>query len=407
MKFQFFTRHMTISSRRFVVVTFLTAGTLAWFFLLQVYIDDIFFGITQDDFWVDMCRALFFGFGIFSSLGGGLIGKKLDLKKFLLPWITLGMVSTISLALIQGTVSCVISSILLGLSLGLSLPRSIAFLADFTTVEERGRVSGTTILATFIIAFLTIVIARIPNSIIATIVLITVVRSISLLALILDKSEPGPPTEKTSVPNPTLKKIIFYIIPWMMFVVAASFAWNLMPKTEQYESVRALATVFRYAFIAIFGFVGGVFADRVGRKQPIIIGLIILGISFALLGFAMSPESVFIYLVASGIAWGLFLTIYLVIPGDLSISGSREKYYALGTIAPLIILFGFSMVDPAIFVDMSPSSFSQILSVILFVSIIPVLRVKETLEESKIRRRKMAEYTERVGKVVQEFKKSE
>ncbi len=50
----------------------------------------------------------------------------------------------------------------------------------------------------------------------------------------------------------------------------------------------SLGTVFRYVFIAIFGFVWGVVADRVGRKQPIIIGLIILGVSFALLGFAMS-----------------------------------------------------------------------------------------------------------------------
>jgi MFS family permease len=407
MNFQFFTGHLTISSRRFIAVTFLTSGTLAWFFLLQVYIDDIFFGITQDDFWVEMCRALFFGFGIFSSLAGGLIAKKLDRKKFFLPWIVLGIISTASLALIQGIVYCVISSILLGLSLGFGLPASMAFLADFTTVEERGRVSGTTILETFIIAFLTIAIARIPNSIIANIVLIAVVRSISLLALILDKSEPGPPIEKTSVPNPTLKKIIFYIVPWMMFVVASSFAWNLIPETEQYESVRALATVFRYAFIAIFGFFGGIFADRIGRKTPIITGLIILGVSFGLLGFVMSPESAFIYLIASGIAWGLFLTIYLAIPGDLSISGSREKFYALGTIAPMIILFGYSMADPAIFFNMSASSFSQILSIILFVSIIPILLAEETLEESKIRKRKMEEHIQRVAKIAHDVKKSE
>jgi hypothetical protein len=121
----------------------------------------------------------------------------------------------------------------------------------------------------------------------------------------------------------------------------------------------------------------------------------------------MSPESAFIYLVASGIAWGVFLTIYLAIPGDLSISGSREKFYALGTIAPMIILFGYLLADPAIFLNMSASSFSQILSIILFVSIIPILLAEETLEESKIRKRKMEEHIQRVAKIVHDIKKSE
>jgi hypothetical protein len=38
----------------------------------------------------------------------------------------------------------------------------------------------------------------------------------------------------------------------------------------------------------------------------------------------------------------------------------------------------------------------------LFLLVIPVLRAKETLAREKIRKRKMKEYVERVGKTIQE-----
>jgi MFS family permease len=209
-----------------------------------------------------------------------------------------------------------------------------------------------------------------------------------------------------SLTKTAYKEFFYYLFPWMIFVVASGLAWNLFSQNEAYLSAVSMGTVFRYAFIAIFGFVWGVVADRVGRKQPIIIGLIILGVSFALLAFTMSEVSVLLYLSASGIAWGAFLTIYLIIPGDLSPFGSREKFYALMTILPLIILFTLPLIDTASITNFSPSSFSQILSILLFISIIPVLRARETLQESKIRTRKMKEYTEKIGKIIQESKKT-
>ena len=406
MKFNVITGNLTISSRKFVAVTLLTSGTLAWFFLLQVYLGDILTSIVQDLFWVETGRALFFGFGILSAIIGSLISKKLDSKKFFITWIILGILSTLSLALIQGILLSLISCIMLGVSLGFGLPGSMALIADSTTIEERGRVSGITILETFIIAFLTIAIVRIlGEGILVMILLLTVVRMVSFSAFILDRSKNKPRKEKIRFPKSAYKEFTFYIIPWIMFAIAAGIAWKLFPKTDEYLTAISLGTVFRYVFIAIFGFVWGVVADRVGRKQPIIIGLIMLGVSFALLGFAMSPDTVLFYLAISGIAWGSFLTIYLAIPGDLSVSGSREKFYALVNL-PLIILFSLSMLNLSFLDSFSVSSFSQVLSLLLFISIIPVLRAKETLQESKIRKRKMKEYTEKVGKIIQESKKN-
>ena len=384
-----------------------------------MYLVDILYTLTIDTFWIDISKAFFFGVGVFSAIIGSLVLKKVNRRNFLITWVILGIISTITLIFFQGTLFCIISSILLGLSLGLGLPSSMAFLSDCTTTEERGRVAGLTILEAFVIAFLSLAIVEILDlGTIGIVILVTIIRAISFLALLVDKNEEISEKEKPGLVKSDYREFVFYIIPWIMFVVAASTASNvitayttddLIPNLESYESAIRIGNVFRYALIAIFGFVSGIVIDRVGRKQSIIIGLIALGIGFGLLGFVFSQTTILLYFMASGIAWGSFLTVFLVIPGDLSIFGSREMFYALGTIGPLIILFSFSMIDTAWLTDLirniSASSVSQILSIILFISIVPVIRAKETLSESKKRKRKMKKHIDSVGKLLQDYKK--
>ena len=159
--------------------------------------------------------------------------------------------------------------------------------------------------------------------------------------------------------------------------------------------------------IAIFGFVSGFFADRFGRKPAIIIGLIVLGVSFAFLGFTMTDQSVIIYLTTSGVAWGFFFAIYLAIPGDLSTPGSRERFYALINVLPLVLLGSVTFIPGLAEFTAYSSSFSQVLSLVLFLSIIPVLRTGETLPEAKIRERRLKEHVKKVGELVSESEKNQ
>ena len=93
-------------------------------------------------------------------------------------------------------------------------------------------------------------------------------------------------------------------------------------------------------------------------------------------------------------------------PGDLSVLGLREKFYGMGYILPIAIMFSLASVPVTkIFPRGSEASFSQILSLLIFLSIIPVLRAKETLPELKIRERRLKEHIEKVRKVVSESKK--
>ena len=406
LKLRILTQGVVSSSRRLMAATLIASGALAWFFLISVYLVNILTIIAPSPFWALTGQVLFVATGILSAILGGLVSQKIDRRKFLWSWIGLGVISTALLALCQGIVFSVVVSILLGLSLGLGLPSSLAFLADLTVIEERGRIAGSSILVTFIMAFLAMTIASILNSTLLVIVLLLIaIRSTSFFALVLEKTETTKTENETRLPKPDYKELSFYLFPWIMFVIASIVASNLIPSAEEFQWAITLGNLLRYAFIALFGFAWGVVADRNGRKQPVIIGLVLLGISFGLLGVSMEPISVFVYLALSGVAWASFLTIYLVIPGDLAIPYYREKSYALGTISPLIIMFSLVLLLSAA-PPISSFSVSQILMIIIFLSIIPVWRAEETLPESKIRKRRMKERLEKLGKLIEESEKT-
>jgi len=283
----------------------------------------------------------------------------------------------------------------------------MAILADYTVVEERGRVSGIIILVTFIIAFASMAVKQIFSlAPVAIALLFAVVRLSSILALIIDKSERvvSSAKEKIHLSFTVNREFLFYIFPWVMFSIASSLAWNVIPQ-QTYTVELALETTLRYIFIAVFGLAAGVMADRFGRKRIIYIGLVVLGVAFAMLGFSLSHTFVlwlhrlwYVYLALSGVTWGSFFVVFLTVPGDLSDPDSREKIYAL--IAGLFIAGAIPVPDVSRVFPVD--SLSQLLSIIVFLSIVPVLRAKETLHESKIRKRKLREHMERISKIIKQ-----
>jgi MFS family permease len=395
---------LTCFSREFMPAIIITSGTLAWFFVFQLNIDSIFNRVVTDTSWKIMAQFLFYSTGIISAIVGSIISRKVNHRRFLLSWVIVGLLSMISLIFFQGSIFAAIISVLLGVSFGLGLPTSMAKIANGVTVNRRGRIAGITILLTFIMAFIALSLNRVVGSGVTTLILLaTAVRSVSILGFINIKRSIDTRKVKTKLSKSQLKEFVFYIIPWLIFTVSSGLAWNQVPISSEYDFAIALGSVVRYILIAFFGLIWGIVADRKGRKKPVIIGLVLLGISYFLLGFAMSPYSVFAYLSLAGVAWGSFFTMYLVIPGDLSYPEERGKFYAIGTILPIIILFGLSLIPESLSVIFSESSFSQILSLLLFLSIIPILRAKETLPESEIQRREMEDYTDKLGRVIQEL----
>ncbi|MBT8171430.1 hypothetical protein KJN74_00965 [Candidatus Bathyarchaeota archaeon] len=94
---------------------------------------------------------------------------------------------------------------------------------------------------------------------------------------------------------------------------------------------------------------------------------------------------------------------YFALFGDIASSKPSEKYFALGLSTPLIA-YGFVRgILPILSISSAEASaLSYVLSILLFLAIIPVLSVPDTLSAGIIRERKIKEHTKKVGKLIRE-----
>jgi MFS family permease len=396
-----------INGRNLASVTLLNIGALSWFFVFIFNMDEIFVNLAQNTelYGNYVGNSLVFGSAIFWSIAISFIGMKINRRKLLFTSTILGIFSTVLLAFVKGPFSTSIAAFSIGTSLGLFLPSSMALVADNTIVENRGRVSGIVILSIFIVAFFFLFIYRlIGYNLLGLVLLLVVVRSISLFGLLLGKFDKQSTIggKKLHLHSDTYKEFILYLCPWVIFTFASDLGHNLISGSN-FAFVQESAQNLRYVFIAVFGLASGYIADRYGRKQPIFLGLFTMGIGSILLTFGLSEITINIYYVLSGITWGLFFVVFLVVPGDLSPHFLREKFYSIGYILPVTALFAFSTI-PVINIQeiLDQPLIPQIVFGCLFLAMLPVFRAKETLAESKIQARKMKEYTERVGKIIHE-----
>ena len=388
-------------------VILLNLGTLCWFFIFIFNMTDVFINLTlnSEEYANYVGNTIVYGSAIIWSIVISFIRYKIDRQKLLLTSTILGIFSTLLLALITGPLLTSIVASLMGMSLGLFLPTSMALVADTTRAENRGRISGIIILSTFVVAFVFLAVyQKLGLDLVSLILIMVIVRSISLFYLLLGKFDINSTISSLEIRihSDTVKEFIFYLIPWVMFTFASSLANNIID-AEGYATFQDSVQYLRYIFIAIFGLAAGFVADRFGRKQPIIFGLATMGIGYLLISFAIDNTIVLMYNVLSGITWGLFFVVFLVVPGDIAPHSYREKFYSLGYLLPVSVLFALSaipVVNLKQIVDIS--ILTQIVGGCLFLAMYPVFRAKETLSESKINERKMKEHMERVRKFVQE-----
>jgi len=158
--------------------------------------------------------------------------------------------------------------------------------------------------------------------------------------------------------------------------------------------------------VCSFAFISGALSDFVGRKRVITSGFVALGLGYAMIGFA--PTNLFswyLWIVADGIAWGTFFTVFiLVLWGDLSNPGFREKYYLLGNIPFFLTSFIQLFLAPFVAL-MEPSSAFSVAAFFLFLAVLPLMYAPETLPERKIRLRQLRSYVEAAKKVREKYLK--
>ncbi|UCF45182.1 MAG: MFS transporter [Candidatus Bathyarchaeota archaeon] len=354
---------------------------------------------------------LFLVFIVLSAILGSGIAEKVNRRKFLFYWLVFGILATVPIPFFQSKESLIIFGILAGTSFGLGITSCQAFLADSTIPEERGRVAGLAILTTFvlvILSFLAVLVLRLEST---GILLVSIgIRSTGFLSFLLD------PIDKQENKAKSWRSILgcrdfrLYLLAYTLFNIAAglvAFIWQGLPDSPEFEAASTTGNFVRYIGLGFFAIIAGVMADRVGRKKPIMLGLIMLGTAYALIGIMTTSATYFANLVLSGLAWGVIMVIYLVVPGDLSFPGSEERFYAVGWLIPLVLYIGINGAARFVIIVAEIAVFSTILTALLFASAFPIWTASETLPESKIQSRRLKEYTEKVGKIVQETKKTD
>jgi MFS family permease len=409
------TKGVQISARKFASAVILVSFSFAWLFMFfnrfpeifQHYIPDI--GTRYNGYF------LFLGVAALSAIVGSVISERTNRRRFLVSWIIVGLISNISVIFTQelGLLYFYLISAILGISIGLGFPSCLAFLADCTTVGERARVTGIAIFATLVLAMLSFIVAmtfEIQYGI-ELVFLLSALKGTSLLAFVSGdcerrKSERIRPWKNIFVSE----DFVLYLFPWLMFSLAGSInnlMFAVLFEQVEYINIETIADVLHYLTWAVVGFISGIMADRIGRKQPLIVGLTSLGVSYAIFGLFTSPETFILYQVLSGVAWGFLFTVYITLLGDLASYGSKEKFYAMGAIMPIILTLSFNTLIGLFNITAPISVLSPVFSIVLFLSVFPVLRATETLPRKKIRERQMKDHIEKVGKILEDHKKHE
>jgi MFS family permease len=391
-------------------VIILVSTSFAWLLMFFNFFTNIFSVYINSNSTVYGGYFLFLGFAAFSALVGSVLSERTNRTKFLISWIVIGIFANISLIFTQEfeLAHFYLISAVLGISIGLGFPSCLAYLADCTAVEERARISGMAVLVTFIIAILSWVVAYASNFGIGLFILLSTLKGTSLFAFVSGNCKRQKSEKIRSWRNVfTSKDFVLYLFPWLMFSVGGSLivlVFSALPG-DIYADAVLYGLVLHYLTWAVFGLISGITADRIGRRQPMGIGMISLGVSFAILGIATNPITYVVYQTLSGVAWGFLFTVYITILGDLSSYGSKEKFYAMGAIMPIILTLSFNSLIEPFGISASSSILSPILSIVLFLSILPVLRATETLPGRKIRDRELKEHIEKIGKLIEESKK--
>jgi MFS family permease len=363
------------------------------------------------DFEMNLGQVFFYFFYLLSLFIGAILSTKLNRKKLLVSWIILGVAANFLLFSFHSRSNIFFLLALTGISLGFGLPSCFSFLAESTSFENRGRVSSIIQFLIFLQVFIVFIIIGAFNFNLNQMMLFgVVIRLSTLIPLYLDtfEKEKFPTTSWGSIFSS--RKTIFFLIPWILLSLSNGvlifFDKSIMAIPEL-DRVNITGNNILLIGTSVFGLLSGFLADRSGRKQPLVLGFIALGISYSFVGISTTPTNLMIMLLISGIGWGFVTVIQQwVVFGELSPPGDEEKYYTLVLATYPLFESLFRFLESILNLSIPPNVVAIFVSIILFVSVFPLLLVPETLPDELIKDRRFKEYLRKVLEVVEETTES-
>ncbi|MQY62434.1 MFS transporter [archaeon] len=205
------------------------------------------------------------------------------------------------------------------------------------------------------------------------------------------------------------KSFLLYFIAWFMFPLVDRFEGALVVPflTGWMPNLLDIMGVVEPLVGGLSILIAGLLCDWIGRKKIVLVGFVALGVAYAIIG--LDPFSViswYLYFIVDGVAWGIFLLIFvLILWGDLSQPGSREKYYALGSV-PFFLSYVIPQFLTESFVEqISLYAAFSLASFFLFVAVMPLMFAPETLPEKKIELRRLRKFAEDAKKAKEKYER--
>jgi len=388
------------SRKEFLIVFTLLFNAFTWYYMTLIMIESV----SLNSSLTTTFRAIFFLATIGSSIAGSILSDQVRRLHLLYFWIAMGVITSFLLTLIYNVTIGPLSVIfiLLGISFGLGMPSCLAYLADNTSVGNRGRISALIFLFVNLGAFPLEMIFTALELAIKSIILV-VWRGLGLVIITFLKPEErnfGATSKRVSFSSVLRdRSFVLYLIPWLMFSLINNSEKALLEGFFGPDFHRLILTV--SPVIASFSILfGGLLSDRIGRKRAVIYGFVSLGVAYAIMGMApMFLIAWYFYLVIDAIAAGiLWIVFILILWGDLSPQGMKEKYYVIGNMpffaTALIPLF----LTPLVSLLPAGAAFS-LASFFLFLAVLPLMYAPETLPEKKIELRRLKGYIDQAKKV--------
>jgi len=330
----------------------------------------------------------------FSAVIGAMLMRKVGRIGFVF-WMAFGVTMSIFMLIVPSNsliVNCLFS-VLLGISIGFGLPSTLAYFADVTQIEKRGLHGGISWLAIGcgILVFATIITT---TPIALGLGLLAAWRVIGIIFFVVSsKGKQINRVETTENYKKILARrdLLLYLIPWVMFSVINFIQTPI--STRIFGDFATYVGLIEFALTGVFALIGGVLADRIGRKPIVFVGFIILGIEYAILTFFSGIQlSWYIFTLLDGVAWGMFAAVFFMsLWGDLAEGRSKEKYYVIGGLPFLLAGFLTVIVEPfANFIQ--PAISFSLASFFLFIAVLPLLCTPETLPMNFIKDRELKKY---------------
>ena len=397
-----------ISSKKFLIVFVLLFNSFIWFFMNLFILNTALKNANANTVLVSWTIYLIAIVG--SSLLGALVSPRPNRHALIYAWLLLGVITSLLLSALAINVSFDYLLIIIffsGIAFGLGMPLTLAYFAEYTTFENRGQIGGIIFFATNlgIAAAALFLGTRLAIDSYAA----AIWRTIGLAIIFLLKPIEESRGQRKTVPFKSIlsnRAFVLFLVPWFMFCLIDRFEYQIFLNSPKLgANLGAWSLLVEPIVGTVFALVGGLLADWVGRKKVVVSGFVALGLAYAVLGVATGTLfAQYFYIVIDGIAWGIFLVLFvLILWGDLaSTIGGQEKYYAVGSIPFFIAYLTQYLVKPylaSIPVGTFEVSFS-FASLFLFVAILPLIYAPETLPEKKIQERQIRKYVEEAKKVV-------